>query len=101
MHKAKQTINAKYPKLSDRAREVALETVSKALNEMMKARNKYGIGASRATGNPYEKQGKEKIPYGYTPENDIGSVNPNINSSNEGNKVKKWKVVDGQLVEEK
>lgn len=50
MQKAKQTINAKYPRLSDSARQVALETVSKALEEALAARNKYGISASSAVG---------------------------------------------------
>lgn len=50
MKKSKQTIDAKYPQLSDAARQRALEQVGKALKEALAARNSYGIGASSATG---------------------------------------------------
>lgn len=50
MSKSKQAIDAKYPTLSNAARQRALETVGKALKEALAARNRYGIGASSATG---------------------------------------------------
>lgn len=48
MDKAKQTVKAKYPMLSDEARQVALEKVGKVLSDMIKARNRYGLGATQA-----------------------------------------------------
>ena len=51
MKKAKQTIDARYPMLSDSARKRALETVNKALTEALQARNRYGLRASSAAGN--------------------------------------------------
>lgn len=54
MDKSRQQINAKYPKLSDEARQVALDTISDTLKEALKERNKYGIGASSAAGKNYE-----------------------------------------------
>jgi len=51
MKRAQQTINAKYPRMSDKARQVALETIGNALTDALHARNKYGINASAATGN--------------------------------------------------
>jgi hypothetical protein len=55
MSKAKQTIDAKYPTLSDAARQRALERVGHALSEALQARNKYGLGASGAAGKPAQK----------------------------------------------
>ncbi len=50
MEKARQSVNSNTMLRTDRARKKALETVSKALREMLSARNKYGIGASTASG---------------------------------------------------
>lgn len=44
-----------------------------------------------------KEESHKKIPYGYTPEKDIGSVEP----ENQVNNVTKWSIVDGQLVEGK
>lgn len=63
MHKARQTIDAQYPMLSDSARQRALEQVGKALTEALGARNKYGIGASSATGKT-EKKSDNSDPLG-------------------------------------
>ena len=45
---ASQTIDAKYPTLSNEARQVASDTVAKALEEGLKARNEYGISISKS-----------------------------------------------------
>lgn len=63
MNKAKQTIDAKYPMLSDAARQRALEQVGTALTEALDARNKYGIGASGATGKKVTNSGKATLRY--------------------------------------
>jgi len=91
MDKAKQSIKAKYPILSDNARKRALSTISKALKEMLSARNEYGIGASNAIGN-------NKIKFGYTPEKDIESVEPEYrqNENESGMKIEKTKEIDGR-----
>jgi hypothetical protein len=61
MGKSKQAIDAKYPMLSDRARQRALEQVGKALKEALAARNSYGIGASNATGKKNTSSGKKPV----------------------------------------
>lgn len=49
MKKSRQSINSNYPFLTQKARDVALDMVNETLRGMLKARNKYGIGAGRAT----------------------------------------------------
>lgn len=61
MNKARQTIDATYPQLSDTARQRALEQVGKALTEALAARNKYGIGASSATGKNNSTSGLKPV----------------------------------------
>lgn len=45
-----QYINGKYPSMPAEARAIASRRLSKALSEILEARNKYGVGASGAAG---------------------------------------------------
>jgi hypothetical protein len=50
MKRAQQSIKAKYPTLSDKARQIALDKIGTVLKDALHARNKYGINASAAMG---------------------------------------------------
>jgi hypothetical protein len=71
-----QTINDKFPWMTDTARKVAAETTAKALSEMLEARKKIPIGASHQAQVKNEDTSHEK-------------VKPTIS----------WKVVNGELVQ--
>jgi hypothetical protein len=73
MRESQQHINSLYPRLSQKARKAASDYINEALKEGLEARRKAGISASSA-------------------------VKPVENASSQ--KVKKWKVQDGVLVEE-
>jgi hypothetical protein len=76
MDKAKQTIKAKYPMLSDKARSIALKKISSTLNKMLKARQSVGISPTTAMG-----------------------FNANGNNKSESSSSRpQWKIVDGELV---
>jgi len=56
MDKAKQTINARYPMLKDKARQVALDKVSKVLKEALHARQSIPMTATGAQGGLHKSQ---------------------------------------------
>lgn len=84
MKKAKQTIDAKYFRISDKARQIALDTMGKALREALAARNKYGIGAAGATGSQSGFSGGQ-------------SRKPNYNNLPEG-KIEETRTLDGHEI---
>ena len=70
-------IKAKFPMLSEKARQVALDQIGKAMKDILAKRNEYGIGAGGASGKRFGGAFKNKS---------SGSV-------------KKWVVQNGKLVE--
>ncbi len=84
LEKSKQMINAKYPRLSNVARQQALDKVDSTIKEALKARNVYGTGASAASGNQ-----------AYT----YQSNNEENNKSSEEPKGRRWTVVNGRVQE--
>lgn len=61
MNKAQQQVNSDPHFKTDVARQEALETVSKAMNEMLAARNKVGISPSNATGVRSDNKSSGKV----------------------------------------
>ncbi len=95
MGKSGQIIKTMFPRLSSTARIQATKRLDEYLTKGLEARKSVGIGASNATSNPYGSKAKVYEEHEMKP-----SVGDFPSERSVKSNVKKWKIVDGQLVEE-